>query len=219
MMKTPEQQVKDAQYYLQDGTLNVPRANEILDEINWGQSEVPEGIEVAVVVGHVYGEPEQMFNYGVAGYLKVRLEEKYGCFVYLHVHGIKAYTARINEMTKAIVAEQPHNKVCVELHYNGSERKEAEGHHFQYNRSEKLARSMRDAWENHFPASKRTMDDGLYHNTDGNGSYFLKKAPGWACLCEPFFWTNPKERAFYSTKQKAIAYAYAEGIVNFLKTV
>ena len=52
-------------------------------------------------------------------------------------------------------------------------------------------------------------------NMDKNGAGFLRNARGWACLVEPFFITNPAEKAFFAARHAELAEVYCIGLARF----
>jgi N-acetylmuramoyl-L-alanine amidase len=78
-----------------------------------------------------------------------------------------------------------------------------------------LARAFADAWQFRFPASKPRQDKGIYHTPTGDGAGFLRKAPGFAILTEPFFHSNPDENRFFADKHMSVAKVYCAAISAF----
>lgn len=176
------------------------------------------GKQIAVIVGHQPGggaAGEREFNKEVAEHMKGILEDL-GADVFYYQHKLKSYGARQRAMAAAVKSEQPSSDVCIELHYDAVSYPGPAGHHFQYRGAKKLAEAIRDEFQKAYPDSKPRRDNGIMHNTSDNGSGFLKAAPGWACLTEPFFRSNPEEWEFFKDKQREIAEVYCRGIARFL---
>ena len=222
-MKTIEEQVKDAMWYLHPDRANAHQAYHILMDIKWPKKEPVAnltGKQVAIVVGHEPGggaEGERDYNVRVAQHIGEILKG-HDIRAYLYYHSIKAYTARIKEMTSNIKRVNPNNILTVELHYNDVDIPRAEGHEFHYYVNSLLAVSIRDSFQAAFPTSRARHSNGIYRNTDGNGSFFLRSAPGITCLVEPFFHSNPVEWDFFRDREEELAIAYSAGILNYLQT-
>jgi len=175
------------------------------------------GKQIAVVVGHEPGggaNGEREYNKVVAKHMRDLLEAQ-GATVFLYEHKTKAYGQRQNEMAAAVKAKLPKCWATIELHYDDVDSPDANGHHFQYLKTKALAVAIRDEFEKRFPGKKARQDKGIFMNENENGSGFLKKAPGAACLVEPFFRSNPAEWAFFSKLHREVAEAYCVGIANF----
>ena len=173
--------------------------------------------QIALIVGHEPGggaEGERVYNIAVRGHMVANLAAA-GFDVFSYDHVLKSYGARQDAMRRAVMKAQPHNLICVELHYNDVDTPLANGHQFHYNASPGLARAFADAWRFRFPASKPRQDNGIYHTPTGDGSGFLRKAPGLAVLTEPFFHSNPDENKFFAFKQKSVADTYCDAIKAF----
>jgi N-acetylmuramoyl-L-alanine amidase len=50
----------------------------------------------------------------------------------------------------------------------------------------------------------------------GDGAGFLREAPAWACLVEPFFITNKAEKQFFTDHKDELAECYCDAIEDFL---
>ena len=122
-------------------------------------------------------------------------------------------------MRAAIKSAQPNNFVCVELHYDAVSWSSPNGHHFQYLGSKELATCFAQTWQKRFPQSNPRGDNkkGIKYNPRGNGAGFLRKAPGWAVLTEPFFISNPQEKEFYKDKHKEVGGCFVLSIAKFCK--
>lgn len=188
-------------------------------EIPWGD---PWGSlqdkEIAIVIGHEPGggaEGERSYNLKVANHMRSILAT-YGARVFVYQHSIKSYGARQRAMNEAVAAALPECFIVFELHFDAYiPRPEASGHHFKYRGAEALARFTQQEWVRRFPRSRPRVDNGLHHCTTGNGSGFLKEAPGWAVLTEPFFITNSEEKSFFANRHKEIADVYCTAAAQF----
>lgn len=179
------------------------------------------GKEVAVIIGHQPGggaKGERTYNKKVGLRMKEFLES-FGAKVFLYEHRTKSYGKRQKEMKEAVNKAQPNNFVCIELHYDAVSYNSAKGHHFQYRGAFKLAFFIADTFQGYFPHSQKRGDNksGTKLNRTGNGSGFLKEAPGWATLVEPYFISNDAEAEFYKDKYNDIADIYSIGIMKFAK--
>lgn len=175
------------------------------------------GKQIALIPGHEPGggaEGERDWNIDVALHMDVALRNL-GADPMIYYHTTRSYSQRMIEMSKAIKKEQPNNWACVELHYDAVDIPGPSGHHFQYLGSKLLAECFRDVWQVKYPNSRPRRDDGIMHNTQDNGAGFLRQAPGWAVLCEPFFHSNRAELAYYQGKQKEVAYVYVKALKLF----
>jgi N-acetylmuramoyl-L-alanine amidase len=141
-----------------------------------------------------------------------------GYDVYIHYHTVRSYGRRQDEMREAIKSKQPDCAVCVELHYNGYSNPAANGHEFLYRGSKRLAGCFRDEFQKDFSWSTARRDNGLLHQPVGNGAGFLKKAPAWAVIVEPFFESNVRENDYFTTHQTKLADSYCRAINCFLES-
>lgn len=175
-----------------------------------------DGKKVALVIGHEPGggaRGEREWNLAVSEILKSELEDR-GASVLIYEHKTRAYTRRCREMRASLIGE---DLDCVLLmHYNSFSKPSANGHEFHFRSFPGLAASMRDAWQARYPWSKARRDNGILKNESARGSLMIRLAPAPACLTEPFFESNPRERAALIDDQEGVAKAYAEGISNFL---
>jgi len=189
------------------------------EEIPWGE---PWGSlrekQIAIVVGHQPGggaAGERNYNLKVANHMRSILAT-YGAEVFVYEHSIKSYGARQRAMKAAVAEALPECFIVFELHYDGYlPRPEAAGHHFKFRGAEALAKFTQQEWVRRFPRSRPRFDNGIHHCTSGNGSGFLKEAPGWAILTEPFFITNAGEKAFFANRHKEIADVYCHAAARF----
>ena len=186
--------------------------------VPWGSLK---GVEIAVIPGHQPGggaQGERIYNKKVARFMQSICESK-GATIFYYEHKIRAYGARQDDMRTAVKAALPNCFMVHELHYDGYKpRPEAAGHHFKYRGAKKLAQFTQEEFLSHFPQSHArswNAAPGLHHCTSGNGAGFLKKAPGWAILTEPFFITNPAERAFFKGREEELALIYCIGAARF----
>ena len=182
------------------------------------------GLELAIVIGHEPGagaEGERVWNKKTAAFMK-RILERHGAKVIIFEHKWRAYTRRQNVTMARIEAVLPDCFIVWELHYDGYKpRPEASGHHFKYRGAKMLAVYTQQGFSNQYPQSKARNSyghgAGLHHCTSGDGAGFLQKAPGWAILTEPFFITNPAEKAFFKDKHEDIAMIYCIAAARFAK--
>ncbi len=243
MSKSLKDQVADALWYLKKpGTSpdDEAKAIDILSSIAFSKPKASvelkkiqkaslpsikgslKGIEIALVIGHEPGggaSGERSWNIKCAKFLKRKLEKR-GASVIIYYHKIRSYSARQNAMRSAVKRLQPNNKICIEFHYDAVSSKYPNGHHFQYvsTKGKLLASAFRDQWQKRYPQSRtRRGSTGIYKNTKGNGAGFLKKAPGYATLLEPFFRSNPAEWAFFKDKHEEVSSVYDAAIVQFSK--
>lgn len=175
------------------------------------------GRKIAIVVGHEPGggaEGERSFNMSLSVIMRNRLVSS-GADVYIHHHKIRSYGARQDAMRDAVNDNMPDCDVCVELHFNSYDKEAAHGHEFLYNGSKALAEAFRDEFQASFPWSTARADDGIKHTPTGRGSGFLRKAPAWAVLVEPFFDSNKKEHDYFTGRQTCLAETYCEGLDTF----
>jgi hypothetical protein len=173
----------------------------------------------ALAAGHEPGggaKGERAWNIRCAKRLARMLVDA-GARVYYYEHRRKAYARRQAEFAAAVEREAPVCLAVLELHYDAVETQSVGGHHFQYRGAPELAGAIRDEWQRRFPNSRPRYDDGVRRNLDGNGAGFLKMAPAWACLTEPFFRSNPEEWDFYKGKITEVAEVYACGLADFAK--
>jgi len=177
------------------------------------------GKQIALIPGHEPGggaEGERAWNIDVALYMHDALV-KLGADPIIYYHNTRAYSQRMLEMNRNIKALQPNNWVCIELHYDDVDIPGPSGHHFQYLGSKLLASSFRDTWQAKYNNSIAKRDNGIMYNNDQNGSGFLRNAPGWAVLCEPFFRSNPTEWAYFKDKQLEVSQTYVKALELFAK--
>jgi N-acetylmuramoyl-L-alanine amidase len=175
--------------------------------------------EIALIVGHEPGggaRGEREYNIAIANIMRDTLESQ-GHKVYIHYHKTKSYGRRQTEMRDAVMEELPHCAVCVELHYNGYHDPSANGHEYLYRGSRKLAEAFRNDFQAEFPWSKARRNSGILHQPTGNGAGFLKKAPAWAVIVEPFFESNEKENEYFTGHQTKLADCYCKSLNHFLK--
>ena len=109
--------------------------------------------------------------------------------------------------------------VALELHFN-SAGPLATGYEFLHwfcsPKGLTLASKMGKAFAKAFPEQR---DRGLKSiNAADRGGLFLRKSHCPALICEPFFGSNAKDSAFFSTHREELAKAYAEGVLNWLAT-
>ena len=173
--------------------------------------------EIALVVGHPDGEGakgERDYNTEIAYQMAAILEDK-GADVYIHFHTISSYGARQREMRRAVKAELPNCDCCIELHYNAYYKESANGHEFFYRGSRLLAECFQQRFADAFEWSK-PRSGGVKPLMSGDGAGFLREAPAWACLVEPFFITNDKEKQFFTDHKDVLAEVYCDAIQDFL---
>jgi N-acetylmuramoyl-L-alanine amidase len=175
--------------------------------------------QVTLVVGHPEGDGapgERAYNTDLA-YLVAEKLERLGADVYIHWHTIHSYETRMDVMRDAVNEQQPDCECCVEFHYNAYHKESANGHEFFYRGCKRLA----DCFEKHFSKAfpwSHARSGGVKPLMSGNGSGFLKEAPAWACLVEPFFFTNKKEMEFFAENKEELAVVYTESIEEFILT-
>ena len=175
--------------------------------------------EIAIIVGHERGggaRGERDYNIGIANIMATTLEDQ-GHKVYIHYHQTQPYGQRQSEMMAAVNDKMPDCRVCVELHYNSYSDPSANGHEFLYRGSRSLAECFRNDFQNTFPFSKARRDNGIFKRMSGRGSGFLKKAPAWAVIVEPFFESNHDERDYFFARQTKLADSYCRAINQFIK--
>jgi len=173
---------------------------------------------VCLVVGHEPGggaAGERKWNIEVSKKMKTLLESL-GAKVLIYYHRTKAYTQRCNEMRSGVNRSMPNADCVVLLHYNAVTDPKAHGHEFHYGGYAALAKSFRDAFQEDYPSSRARHSNGVLHNTDKNGAQMIRKAPAACVLTEPFFISNPREKAKFGTAHQSMANTYVKGIVNFL---
>ena len=177
------------------------------------------GKKVFLVVGHEPGggaEGEREWNIEVAQRLESKLRGR-GAFVITYEHKVRAYGQRCDEMRDACLTQMPDADCVILMHYNAYSDTSAHGHEFHYGGYKEFAESIRDAWQEAFPNSRPRQDNGILHNTDGNGSLMIRSAPAACCLLEPFFATNLNEREQFIEAHQDVAEVYAKGISSWLK--
>ena len=174
--------------------------------------------QIALIVGHEPGggaRGEREYNIAIAKIMQDTLEGE-GHKVYVHYHQTRGYGRRQTEMKDAVNKMLPDCDVCVELHYNGYDDPSANGHEFLYRGSRKLAECFRNDFQNTFDWSTARRNNGILHQPTGNGAGFLKKAPAWAVIVEPFFESNSKEREYFFSHQTKLSDSYCRSINQFL---
>ena len=177
------------------------------------------GKKIAIIVGHEPGggaSGERSYNKSLAVIMRNKLVEQ-GAEVYIHHHHTKAYSRRMSEMRAGIKSHMPDCDACVELHFNGYYKQSANGHEFLYRGSKSLAEAFRDEFQLAFPDSRARAENGIHHSPTGRGAGFLKQAPAWAVLVEPFFGSNPTESEFFMSRQTCLAHCYCRGLNTFFK--
>lgn len=175
------------------------------------------GKNIAIIVGHEPGggaEGERAYNLALSVIMR-NILTGHGAEVCIHHHHASAYGRRMREMKEAINQIMPDCDVCVELHFNGYHKESAHGHEFMYRGSRKLAEAFRDEFQASFPWSTARADNGIRHAPTGNGAGFLKQAPAWAVLVEPFFGSNHKESEYFMGRQTCLAETYIKGLDKF----
>jgi N-acetylmuramoyl-L-alanine amidase len=247
-MKTLRQQVADALWYLErpgQSPGDEAKAIEILGTVARGRkggdelvkkireseptinpSGVPwqslKGLVLVIGIGHEAGggaSGERTWNTKVAKVMKGILES-HGAIAHIYFHKVKSYTLRQNRF--AAFCKKVGAFLCWELHYDAFTKASANGHHFKYRGAKKFAVFTQEEFSQHYPQSvaRNSYGDGpgLHHALKGNGSGFLKKMPCWAMLPEPFFNSNPAERAFFKPKINEIAFVYCIGATRFAQS-
>ena len=242
-MKALEQQVRDALYYLKKPGQNPAdeaKAIEILSHVAFGKKEAKakmkaiskagastlpkrsglKGKQIGIVVGHEPGggaSGERTYQ-KIVGKHMVEILEAEGAKVFYYEHKLKSYGARQRAMKVAVKNALPDCWSVIELHYDGYKPSpSASGHHFQYRGAKVLASAIRDEFQKRYPQSKAREDNGIKHNPKGNGAGFLRESPGWACLVEPYFITNPGEKVFFKDKHRDLAEVYCIGLSKFAR--
>lgn len=244
MSKTIKQQIEDALWYLKkpgQSQEDENKAIEILSDIARGRkggaalvetieqakpafdtSGVPwgslKGAELVIVIGHEPGGGavgERTWNKKCAKHMK-HILEIYGAKVFIYEHKLKSYGARQDAMAHWVRQNVPNCFIVWELHYDGYKPKpSAAGHHFKYRGAEKLAVFTQEEFSSRYPQSRPRFSNGIHHATSGNGAGFLRKAPAWALLTEPFFITNPAEKAFFKDRHGEVALVYCVAAARF----
>ena len=192
------------------------------------------GKQIAVIPGHqkrneyskhVGGAPgERAYNLKVAKKM-IEILEDAGADVYFHDHLRVPYSMRQNEMKAAVKKAHPKSFVCIELHYDHVSYPSAHGYAYFYvsNNGKILASAIRDEIKLRFPHLTARGDKnngvktGIQKQSSGNGSGFLKKAPGVAVLTEPFFRSNPAEWEFFKDRYDELAEIYCIGIAEYAR--
>lgn len=177
------------------------------------------GLVLVIGIGHEPGggaSGERAWNIKLARAMGTLLES-YGATVHIYFHKVKNY--RVRQERFAEFCEEVGAWACWELHYDAVKNPAARGHHFKFRGARELAVFTQEEWSNRFPQSvaRNSYGDGpgLHHATSGNGSGFLHRMPCWAMLPEPFFNSNPAERAFYKSLIDEIAFVYCLGMARF----
>ena len=176
------------------------------------------GKNVALVIGHESGggaAGEREWNIKVASNMQEALEAR-GASVLVYIHKTKSYTKRCYEMKSAINKQMPNADCVVLLHYNAVSNPAAHGHEFHYGGYPALAKSFRDEWQKDNPDSRARQDNGILHNNTGRGSLMIKLAPAPCVLTEPFFISNPKEKARHSESPADSAKTFTNATAKFL---
>lgn len=180
------------------------------------------GRKIAIVVGHEPGggaQDERTYNKRVAAEMH-KLLTKAGAKPMVFEHRFAAYGLRQNDTMNRIAESMGKPFVTIELHFDAVANTKAKGHHFQYLGAKRLAEAIRDRFEYYMDdvapfESPRRYDEGLYRNTRSNGSGFLRKSTGWACLVEPFFRSHPQSWHFWKDRAEDLAWIYCMGINDF----
>jgi N-acetylmuramoyl-L-alanine amidase len=173
--------------------------------------------EIALVVGHTPhagAEGEWEWNKVCANAMKAELEAM-GAKVYLHMHTIKSYGARQDEMARCVKRELPDCKAVIELHYNAYDEEQANGHEFLYNATPALSEALQKRFSEAYPWSV-ARSGGVKQRSSGDGAGFLIKAPAASCITEPFFVTNGKEEEFFRAREERVASIYVQGLCDYL---
>jgi N-acetylmuramoyl-L-alanine amidase len=175
-----------------------------------------EGKEISLVIGHCGdgATGEESYNTDIA-YKMAGLLESRGADVLIHHHHIVSYGARQRAMREAIKEQQPDCACCIELHYNAYHKESVSGHEFFYRGSKKLAKCFQKRFSKAFPFSTARCG-GVKPLMSGDGSGFLREAPAWACLLEPFFFTNKAEKQFFEDHQDELSECNVDAIEDFL---
>jgi N-acetylmuramoyl-L-alanine amidase len=177
-----------------------------------------EGKEIALVVGHEPGggaAGERTYNLALAIMMRDNLEAR-GAVVYIHKHHEKSYGVRQDEMRAAVKEELPDCACCIELHYNSFGDPTKKGHEIFYRGCKRIAECFRDRFQSDFPWSVARRSNGIEKRLKGNGAGFLRKAPAWACLLEPFFESNAKEREYFMSHPMKLSDCNCNAIEDFL---
>ncbi len=199
---------------IEESSPTVDLANVPWDSLN--------GLVVVVGVGHEPGggaSGERVWNIKVAKAMKAILEQ-HGAIAHVYLHKIRSYSARqacFAEFCKKVGAF-----LCWELHYDAVKNPAARGHHFKFRGAKKFATYTQKEFSQRFPQSvaRDSYGDGpgLHHATSGNGSGFLRAMPCWALLPEPFFNSNPSEKAFFKPRIDEIAEIYCIAAARFARS-
>lgn len=247
-VKTVKQQVQDALWYLKrPGTSpeDEAKAIEILSHIAGGRVAGPKlakaiesttppldasgvpwgslnGLTLVIGIGHEPGggtSGEREWNTKVAKEMQTILES-HGATVHIYFHKVKSY--KVRQQRFAAFCKKVGAFLCWELHYDAFRLPSANGHHFKYRGAKKWAVFTQQEFSKRYPQSvaRNSYGDGpgLHHATSGNGSGFLRAMPCWALLPEPFFNSNPAERAFFKPRIGEIALVYCIGAARFAKS-
>jgi N-acetylmuramoyl-L-alanine amidase len=181
------------------------------------------GRKIAIVVGHEPGggaQDERSYNKRVAAEMHKILTNA-GAKPIVFEHRFAAYGLRQNDTMNRIAEAMGTPFIVIELHFDAVENPKTKGHHFQYLGAKRLAEAIRDRYEDYLKDtqapydSPRRFDDGIYRNTRGNGSGFLRKSTGWACLVEPFFRSHPPSWIYWKDKAEDLARIYCMGLNDF----
>lgn len=237
MSRSIIQSIEDSLYYFRRG--NVDQGMEILearvtnaflkDLANLPPPSVPgsdtshdlKGVRIALWIGHEPGggtSGERTWNIKLAKQLKADGERR-GAEVRIYFHRIASYGRRQAAMRFKTQEEARKGfvpNIMLELHYDAVKSTRPNGFHFQFRGARILATAMSLSFHAHFPNRKKRYDGGLRKNMNGRGAGFMKQAPYWAVLCEPFMNSNPAERAFFIDKIPEVSVAYLDGISNGL---
>jgi N-acetylmuramoyl-L-alanine amidase len=175
-----------------------------------------ENKQIALVKGHFLdgATGEEEYNTDIAYKMAALLEQR-GADVYIHWHQISSYGARQREMRRAVKEKLPDCACCVELHYNAFHKESVNGHEFFYRGSKRFAECFQQRFSDAFEWSTARCG-GVKPLMSGDGAGFLREAPAWACLVEPFFITNKAEKQFFTDHKDELAECYVDAIEDFL---
>jgi len=229
-MKTAEEQIEDAEYYLGSAKKNrfirpdhVDKAMSILLDLQKNMrssspaAKTTKRKHVTLVVGHEPGggtTGERKYNTKVAKLMKDYLKES-GIESTIYYHTTRNWVQRCSEL-KARTKNNGSDFMLL-LHYNAYSDPSANGHEFHYRAAEFEAGVFRDEWQKQFPSSRPRQNNGTLRNLSGRGSRMIRMAPFRCVLTEGFFISNPQERKKHKNNPYLVAEVFTRSIIKILK--
>jgi N-acetylmuramoyl-L-alanine amidase len=158
---------------------------------------------------------EWQYNVGLASLIRDHLKKHRVPSVIISDYEGPGYGSAMRWLSARIAQEGA--AAAIELHFNSSDSKTANGHEWLYWHSSEKGRALAKSidQEFRFAVPEITCRGTKPRGVGDRGAEFLRATPCPAVICEPGFGSSPWDWGVLLTKKAVIAGAIAEGIMDW----